>query len=413
VHAQNTSGTTDVAPDDDLARYAWSRGRQLRVLLVSVVVAATVVVTVAAGGRLFAKVPASVTEAPAIAPGVFQATPAQIADLTIEPVRQMVFRTEHLTEGKIALNGDKTTQVFSPYSGRVVKVMVALGETVHEGTPLLAVAASEFVQGQNDLINAVALFNLAQANARRKQALYEAKGGSLQDWQQAQADLVNAENALASVRNRLRILGKKDDEIAKMEHAQTIDPVAYVLAPISGVVTDRQVGPGQYIQSGAATPVYTIGDMSTVWMVANVREADAPYVKAGEPVQVRVLALPDRVFNAHLTYVAPAVDPVTRRLAVHAQISNSEGLLKPEMFATFSIASGVESHALAVPSEAVVYEGDTARVWVAGTRDTLELRSIHVGRGGHGMVEVLSGLAATDKVVTSGSLFIDRAAKHE
>jgi cobalt-zinc-cadmium efflux system membrane fusion protein len=399
--------------DNDLARYAWSSGRQIRVVAIAVASVAAVVIAVATGDRLFAKVPAVVSATPVAEPGTFQATHAQMADLTIEPVRQMVFRTEHVTEGKIALNGDKTTQVFSPYSGRVVKVLVALGETVHEGTPLLAVAASEFVQGQNDLINAVALFNLAQANARRKQALYEAKGGSLQDSQQAQADLVNAANALASVRNRLRILGKKDDEIEKMEHAQSIDPVTYVLAPIGGVVTDRQVGPGQYIQSGAATPVYTIGDLSTVWMVANVRENDAPYVNRGQPVEVRVLALPDRVFNAHLTYVAPAVDPVTRRLTVHAQIANPEGLLKPEMFATFTIASAVGSQVLAVPGEAVVYEGDTARVWVAGADDTLALHSIRVGRGSHGMVEVLSGLTPTDKVVTSGSLFIDRAAKRE
>jgi membrane fusion protein, heavy metal efflux system len=344
---------------------------------------------------------------------MFQASPSQIADLTIKPVTRMAFRTEQVTEGKIALNGDKTTQVFSPYSGRVVKVLVALGEEVRQGTPLLAVAASEFVQGQNDLINALAQLNLAQTNAKRKQALYETKGGSLQDWQQAQADLVNAENALASVRNRLRILGKTDKEIAAMETAKTIDPIAYVLAPIGGVVTDRQIGPGQYIQSGSSTPVYTIGDLSTVWLVANVREADAPYVRRGQPVEVRVLALPDRVFKADLTYVAPGVDPATRRLAVHAQITNAEGLLKPEMFATFTIATGDESQSLAVPAEAVVYEGDSARVWIAGANDTLGLRSIKVGRGGHGMVEVLAGLSPDDKVVTSGSLFIDRAARQE
>ncbi len=399
--------------DEGLASYEWSRARQLRVLGISLVALAGVTLSVSMASRLLAKTPTASPEIAVPTPGVFQATAAQMADLIVEPVRQMAFRTERVTEGKIALNGDKTTPVFSPYSGRVTRVLVPLGETVREGTPLLAVAASEFVQGQNDLINAAAQFNLMQANATRKQALFESKGGSLQDWQQAQADLVSASNALASVRNRLRILGKTDKEIEAMEHAQAIDAVAYVLAPIGGVVTDRQVGPGQYIQSAASTPVYTIGDLSTVWLVANVREADAPYVRRGQPVEVRVLALPDRVFKAHLTYVAPAVDPVTRRLAVHAEIANSEGLLKPEMFATFTIASGDESRALAVPSQAVVYEGESARVWITGPHDTLALRSIHVGRSGDGMVEVLAGLDPTDNVITSGSLFIDRAAKHD
>jgi membrane fusion protein, heavy metal efflux system len=393
-------------------QHEWPRGRQLRMLALVAAGGAAIWVAALLTSHLLAH-GTEATEAPAPPAGTFQATAAQMADLRIEPVKRMTFRTEHVTEGKIALNGDKTTQVFSPYSGRVVKVMVALGEVVRQGQPLLAVAASEFVQGQNDLINAAAQLNLAQTSAQRKQALYEGKGGSLQDWQQAQADLVNAQNALASVRNRLRILGKDDAEIAAMEHAKTIDPVAYVLAPIGGVVTDRQVGPGQYIQSGSSTPVYTIGDLSTVWMVANVREADAPFVRRGQPVEVQVLALPDRVFKADLTYVAPAVDPVTRRLAVHAQISNPEELLKPEMFATFTIASGDESQALAVPNDAVVYEGDAARVWVAEAHNTLALRSIRVGRGSHGIIEVLAGLDPADRVVTSGSLFIDRAAKHE
>jgi cobalt-zinc-cadmium efflux system membrane fusion protein len=119
------------------------------------------------------------------------------------------------------------------------------------------------------------------------------------------------------------------------------------------------------------------------------------------------------VFKARLTYVAPAVDPVTRRLPVHAQIGNPDELLKPEMFATFTIATADESEALAVPNDAVIYEGDAARVWIAEENNGLALRSIRVGRGNHGMVEVLAGLTPSDKVVTSGSLFIDRAAKRE
>ena len=240
----------------------------------------------------------------------------------------------------------------------------------------------------------------------------------MQDLLQSQADLVTAENnlraaetALGLVRNRLRILGKSDAEIGALENAKTMDPVAFVGAPISGTVIDRQVGLGQYVQSNATTPVYSIGDLSTVWLIANVREVDAPRMRLGAPVEVHVLALPERVFKAKLTYVARSVDPNTHRLPVRAEIQNQDGVLKPEMFASFSINTGGESAAPAVPEGAVVYEGETARVWVAHDDGTLTSRPIRAGRVSNGMVEIVAGLVPGEKVVTSGSLFIDRAAK--
>src|SRR6202035_4968661 len=144
----------------------------------------------------------------------------------------------------------------------------------------------------------------------------------------------SAEIALAAVRNRLRILGKNDKEIAAIESAPTqrMDPVATVPAPIAGTVIQRQVGLGQNIQSvaaGASTPVYTIGDLSTVWLIANLREADAGLTRIGQPLEVRVLAYPDRVFKAKISWVAPAIDANTHRLPVRADVENTDGALTP------------------------------------------------------------------------------------
>jgi membrane fusion protein, heavy metal efflux system len=257
---------------------------------------------------------------------------------------------------------------------------------------------------------------------QRQHQLYLAKGAALKDWQQSQADLTSAQNtlraqeiALAAVRNRLRILGKSDKEIALIENgaAQNMQPVAYVVAPISGTVTQRQVGLGQNIlsvQSGASTPVYTIGDLSTVWLVANAREADAPLIRVGEPLEVRVLAFPNRVFKAKISWVAPSIDANTHRLPVRADVENPDGALKPLMFARFSIITGPAAAASAVPEDAIVYEGDTARVWVVRENSTIVSRTIRIGEASGGMVEVLDGLAPGEKIVTSGTLFIDRAA---
>ena len=182
-------------------------------------------------------------------PGTFRATPQQLKTLTVEVVQTHGFVSEELTEGKIAVNGDRATPVFSPYSGRVTRVIAGLGDTVRPGAPLATLEASEYVQAQSDLKASAAAVKLARINETRKHALYDAKGGSLQDWQSAQADLTNAESAHSAVRNRLRILGKSDAQITELERAEIMNPVAILTAPIAGVVVDRQVGPGQYLQA--------------------------------------------------------------------------------------------------------------------------------------------------------------------
>lgn len=364
--------------------------------------------------------------------GTFRPTKEQWAGLRIEPVSLVSFRPEQVTEGSIAIDDDLTTAVFSQHSGRVIKLLAKLGDHVEAGAPLYEIQATEFVQAQNDLITALANLQTArsqlaqaQTNERRAHDLYLAQGGALKDWQQAQTDLITSQNtvradeiALAAVRNRLRILGKSDKEIASLEAqpTQKLDPVTIVTAPIGGIVTQRQIGLGQYINSmavGASGPVYTIGNLSTVWLIANVREADAPLMHVGEPVEVRVLAFPGRVFKAKISWVAPSIDSNTHRLSVRADVENPRGELKPGMFANFSIFTGETETAPAVPQRAIVYEGDTARVWVVEDDGTIAGRSIRTGRIADGMVEILAGVTAAEKVVTSGALFIDRAATND
>jgi cobalt-zinc-cadmium efflux system membrane fusion protein len=390
-------------------RRAWSRERQLRAVAIGIAVAIVLVLGLWLGGRLFGRHEAPAAEAPS-PPGTFRATPQQLKTLTVESVALHGFVSEELTEGKIAVNADRATPLFSPYSGRVLRVIAGLGDTVKQGAPLATIEASEFVQAQNDLNTAAAQVKLARINETRKHALFDAKGGSLQDWQQAQSDLTAATTAYAAVRNRLRILGKSETEVAALESAQTIDPVATLSAPISGVVVDRQLGPGQYLQAGSGTPVYTIADPSNVWLLANVRETDAGLVHLGQAVEVHVLAYPGRAFKARVTYVAALVDPVTHRLTVRAEIDNRDGALKPEMFANFRIVTGDAAEAPAVPEGAVVYEGNAAHVWVVAGDSLLAYRAIRIGRSNEGLVEVLEGLKPGERVVTKGGLFIDQVA---
>jgi cobalt-zinc-cadmium efflux system membrane fusion protein len=362
------------------------------------------------------------------ADGAFRPSDTQWASLKLAPVRQVSFRDERATDGKIAINEDTTTPVFSPYSGRVSRLIARPGDRVERGAPLFAIEASEFVQGQNDLVTAVAGVDkaksklaLAQTVEKRQKELLAIRGGALKDLEQAQSDLVqaqgdmrSAEIALAAARNRLRILGRADEEIARLEKVDRIGAEAIVAAPIGGTVIQRKVGLGQYINTGANDPVFTVGDLSTVWLVANVRESDAPKMKVGAPVEVSVLAYPGRTFNARLSYVAPALDPNTRRLPVRAEIDNHDRELLPEMFASFRIISGDNRLMPAVPQDAVVYEGAQARVWVARPNDkAVVTRPIEVGATTNGLVEVRRGLSVGETVVASGTLFIDRAATRD
>jgi cobalt-zinc-cadmium efflux system membrane fusion protein len=394
---------------ESIDQRAWSQGRQVGAAVAAAVGVAVVILAVWLGGRYFGKHEEPAAEAPS-PPGTFRATVQQLKTFTVEPVAVHAFVSEELTEGKIGVNGDRATPVFSPYSGRVTRVIAGLGDTVKAGAPLAMVDAAEFVQAQNDLSTAAAQVKIARINETRKQALYNAKGGSLQDWQQAQADLTAAETALNSVRNRLKILGKSDADIEALQASHAMNPSAAIAAPITGVVVDRQVGPGQFLLAGSGTPVFTIADPSSVWLLANVRETDAGLVHLGQTVEVRVPAYPQRTFKARVTYVAALVDPVTHRLPVRAEVDNQDRALKPEMFANFKILTSSESDSPAVPAAAVVYEGDAAHVWVLSGNGLLAYRLIRTGRTNDGLVEVLDGLKVGERIVTKGGLFIDQAA---
>lgn len=352
----------------------------------------------------------SVSKPPA---GLFKPTQEQWAGLKVAEVKTLAFRSTLTTDGNIAFNDDAVTPVFSPYSGRVSRLLAKQGDVVKKGAPLMAIEASEFVQGRSELVSAKASLDAAQASEKRQHDLYDAGAGAQKDWRQSQSDLVAARAALAAARGRLRILGKSEAEIDALEQAPAGITEALVTAPIAGTVTQRQVGIGQYLTSaagGASTPVFTIADLSTVWLIANVRESDAPALRVGQTAEVTVLAFPGKTFKARITWVGAAVDPVTHRLPVRVELHNPQGELKPQMFASFSIATSEAVMAPAVPQQSLVHEGEGTRVFVAEKDGSVAARTVRAGRSRDGLVEIVSGLRAGERIVASGTLFMDRAA---
>jgi membrane fusion protein, heavy metal efflux system len=346
---------------------------------------------------------------------------AEWASLTIQPVAVRAFHTEHATEGKVAVDDDRSTPVFSPYAGRVTKLMVRPGDTVAQGQPLFVIEAADKVQAQNDFVTAAGALakarsqlELAQQQVRRAKDLFEGKAVPLKDYQQTQTNLIQAQNdlrlsqtTLEAARNKLRILGLTDEAISDFQNTRRIDPETNVLSPIAGNVVQRRIGPGQYLAPSATEPVFVIADLSTLWLTAFVRETEASKVAVGHELTFSLPALPGRTFNGRIDYVAAAIDPAMRRLMVRATVDNSTGQLKPEMFANVTIYAPEDRIVVAVPKPAVSYDGQQARVWVAHADHTIELRPVKTGQRNGELVEVY-GLEPGEQIVTKGSLFFGR-----
>jgi membrane fusion protein, heavy metal efflux system len=402
---------------------ATSKGRRLALSLAALALTAAGIV----GASRMLVQHASSTETSRAAkadPARFTPTAAQWASLSVERATERVFRAEHVTEGKIAVNEDASTPIFSPYAGRVVKLFVKPSDMVVRGQPLFIIEATDTVQALNDFATALSglntarsKLNLAEIVEKRANDLYAGKAVPLKDWQQSQADLIAAQNdlrsaetALEAAHNRLRILGRSEEQIASFQQTRQISAETPIYSPIGGTVVQRKVGPGQFVSSGASDPVFVVGDLSTVWLTAFVRESEAAGVSVGQDIDFTVLALPGRTFKARVDYVSAAIDPSTRRLLVRATIDNKDGVFKPEMFANVTIYAGEDHPSLGVPKQALIYEGDRVRLWVAGNDKTIELRDVQTGLTNGNLVEVRNNLKAGEKIVTKGSLFIDRAA---
>jgi membrane fusion protein, heavy metal efflux system len=380
-----------------------------------VLIAAAVVAALLVGWWLTYRAHPAPPEAPAPS-GSFKATGEQWGALTFARAAQVPFRDEIDTDGTIAAADTRTTQVFSPVSGRVIQVLAKAGDRVRAGQPLAMVEGVEFGQAAGDLAAAAAQLRQAQANAARLTDLYKSQGAALKDVEQGQTDLAAARNALQNAHSRLAGMGLAEAEIDQLAARTPGRARRFVIAsPIAGVVTQQSVGPGQTVGSlagGGASPLFVVADLSQVWLTGALREGDAALARLGQNVEARPTAWPDKVLRGRLDFISPVVDPVSRRVAVHATLANPEGVLRPQMFVSFALILNEGATALAVPAEAVIYEGEQARVWVADPATHLiRPRAIRAGRSANGRVEVLSGLAPGETVVVRGALFVDQAVK--
>ena len=359
-------------------------------------------------------------------PDVVRVSASQLHQLGIVPVVTDQLRIQKPAIGQIAFNEDASTVVATPFSGRVTRLIAKIGDDVKRGDPLFEIDSPEVVQAQTDLI--AALHGLEKAKSQvalakrvldRQTSLLADKATAMREVDQArndyaiaESDLATAQGTLMAARNRLRVIvGRDRGEVERVERERSVNPLITINAPIEGTVIGRKVGPGQYVRTDAGDPLYSIADLSVMWLKANVPENDIAHVRVGQEIEVRVTALPDRMFKARISAIGAASDTATRRVVVRSEIPNPDRVLKSDMFASFKITVGGGEPAPVVPVEAVIRDGDQAAVWVVREPMLFHRRKVKTGLERDGRVQVLEGIDVGEQVVGRGAVFVDNESR--
>jgi cobalt-zinc-cadmium efflux system membrane fusion protein len=335
-------------------------------------------------------------------------TDKQISGLKIKPAELRGFETLKTTVGTIDFNEHMLVQVFSQYPGKILKAFFNLGDEVKQGDILFTIDSPDLLTAESNLLASAGVLELQTRVLARATALLKAGGSAQKDVDQSTSDQQTAEGNFKAARNAVRIFGKTDAEIDQILSNRKVESTLLVPSPISGRVIARNAAPGFLTQPGNAPAPYQVADLSTMWMLANVIETDAPAYKVGQDVEVRVPAYPDTVFRGHVTTVGSMIDPNTHRQLVRSEINDPDHLLRSGMFASFVIRIGDPVQSVAVPSAAIVREGDgTMTVWVTTDRRRFVKRTVRLGiQQQNGWTQILDGLQAGELAVTDGAVFL-------
>jgi cobalt-zinc-cadmium efflux system membrane fusion protein len=326
---------------------------------------------------------------------------AHVQVVTIAPTT--LTRTLRLT-GAVAYNAFKTTPVITQVGGPVSRILVVPGQQVKEGQPMLDVSSPDYSQLLDAYLKAADSFRLADKNWVRAQDLYQHHAIAQRDLEQAESDRNQAQADLNAAEQGMKILGIKNPaDLAKAPSSALIP----VLAPIAGEVVERLVSPGQVVQAGQ-TQAFTISDLSTVWVLANVYQTDLAAIRSGDDVVVQNDAYPG-TFHGRISYVSPALDPNTRTLQARIVVDNPGERLKRDMYCTVMVTAGSIANAIVVPDSAVLRDDNNQPFVYLATGNQFGRRDVDIGQSLNGRTQILKGLSPGERVVGDGSLFLQFA----
>jgi membrane fusion protein, heavy metal efflux system len=309
---------------------------------------------------------------------------------------------------RVQTDASHIAKVGSPVAGRILKLLVFEGEDVHAGRTMAMLHSTNLSDTQFALVKAFTQQNLAEASERRAEQLVQADVIGQAELERRKAELLQASSETASYRTQLLGLGMTEAQIRQLETNRKLSADYPIVAPKSGTVLKREITIGQVVQP--ADQAFTIADLSSVWIVANVPEEEAGHIQKGMEVEVRVPALPQEHITGHLSFVSPIVDPETRTVEVRMDVNNPNGSLKPDELASMTFTGHTERK-LTVPSAAIVRENNGDFVFVQADQQKYVLRQVSLGEEENDRRVVLKGVDAGERIVTDGAFHLNNQRK--
>jgi cobalt-zinc-cadmium efflux system membrane fusion protein len=342
--------------------------------------------------------------APAQINSSLQASPALLKLLTIDEVKSSEVRDSLALSARIELDQTKVARIGATVTGRVTEINAMLGQAVKKGERLALLNSTELGKAQSDYLKASSQVNLRRVTVKRAERLMDSGVLSEAELQERQAVLTEADVDLRAATDQLRVMGMSEADLKRLASQRNIHSFSPVTTSIEGVVIERNIAIGQVVQP--TDSLYTVADLSKLWLVAEVPEQQAHWAREGDQVQAEVPALPDQEVSGKLIYVADMVNPETRTVTVRMALANPDRLFKPQMLARLKI-SKPGSQALVIPSQAVVRENDQDYVFVETAPSQFQLRSVRLGREENHQRALLSGLKAGERIVTNGAFHLN------
>lgn len=335
-------------------------------------------------------------------------SPTQLASIKVEPVGSYRFDVEKEAVGDISYADDLSVDVYPAYQGTIIKALVELGTHVQKDQPLYTIKSPDLIQAESTLIGAAATYDLTTKELARAKDLYTTNVGVPEkELEQAISDQQTAEGALKAARDAVLVFGKTNAEIDQMIASRKTDPALVVRSPIAGEVTGFNAPAGLLVQPGSPPAPYSVANVTVKWMLANVPESESASYHLGQPVEVKVMAYPDRVFKGKVSKIYEAVDPNTHRVTIRSEIADPRNELRPGMLANFVIRVDGPVVATAIPANGVVREPDGTMVaWVTTDRRHFVEKTIKTGLRQNGKVQILDGLQQGELAVSDGAVFL-------
>jgi Cu(I)/Ag(I) efflux system membrane fusion protein len=306
--------------------------------------------------------------------------------VTYTTVRRETLTRTIRTVGQVVAPEPNIADVTPKIDGFVETMYVnATGQSVRQGEPLLTLYSPALVAAQEELLTAKRLADAVDRSAGEA-------------WRSAQ-------NMLEAARRRLAYWDISEEQIAALEMTGEVQKELVLVSPVTGVVLQRGVFPGQRVVPGQL--LYRIADLTTLWIEGDVFEQDLEFALTGTEAHIEFTSFPGEHIMGLVSFVYPTMDETTRTIRVRVTVANRDLRLKPGMFATLFIDANLGADALTIPEEALIATGERNLVFVRDSSGMLEPRDVVVGHRADGRVIILSGLAEHDEIVASGNFLVD------